>query len=220
MDKPIHHFYSEKDIKKEYNFWKTQLVPQFYENPPLELGPIKSEFKEEDLRKEPFELPEKDMEWVIMDITKEGELEKIYNFILKFYYEVEEYKEQYSLEFLKWQFSPIKNSKYKNILLSIQKNNEIIGFFSGLPIKLSVYGKEIVAYNISFLCIDINYRHHKLAEIMFKEMFRRTYLENIFQNIFVSKRLIPKPFAECTYYYKDLKNWKLKKIKKEKLLVN
>ena len=62
--------------------------------------------------------------------------------------------------------------------------------------KLSVYGMEIVAYNISFLCIDINYRHHKLAEIMFKEMFRRTYLENIFQNIFVSKRLIPKPFAE------------------------
>ena len=216
MDKSIHHFYSEKDIKKEYNFWKTQLVPQFYENPPLELGPIKTEFKEEDLRKEPFELPEKDMEWVIMDITKEGELEKIYNFILKFYYEVEEYKEQYSLEFLKWQFSPIKNSKYKNILLSIQKNNEIIGFFSGLPMKLSVYGMEIVAYNISFLCIDINYRHHKLAEIMFKEMFRRTYLENIFQNIFVSKRLIPKPFAECTYYYKDLKNWKLKKNKKGK----
>ena len=216
MDKSIHHFYSEKDIKKEYNFWKTQLVPQFYENPPLELGPIKTEFKEEDLRKEPFELPEKDMEWVIMDITKEGELEKIYNFILKFYYEVEEYKEQYSLEFLKWQFSPIKNSKYKNILLSIQKNNEIIGFFSGLPMKLSVYGMEIVAYNISFLCIDINYRHHKLAEIMFKEMFRRTYLENIFQNIFVSKRLIPKPFAECTYYYKGLKNWKLKKNKKGK----
>jgi len=216
MNKSIHHFYSEKDIKKEYNFWKTQLVPQFNENIPIELGPIKSEFKEEDIVKDPIELPEKDMKWVIMDATKEGELEKIYNFLLKFYYEVEEYKEQYSLEFIKWQFSPIKNNKSKNILLSIQINNEIIAFFSGLPMRLSVYGKEIVAYNISFLCIDTNYRHHKLAEIMFKEMFRRTYLENIFQNIFVSKRLIPKPFAECTYYYKGLKNWKFKKNKKGK----
>ena len=35
-------------------------------------------------------------------------------------------------------------------------------------------------------------------------MFRRSYLENVFQNIFVSKLLIPKPFAECTYYYRGL----------------
>ena len=68
--------------------------------------------------------------------------------------------------------------------------------------KLSIYGKEVILYNISFLCIDKDYRHHKLAEIMFKEMFRRTYKENVYQNIFVSKRLIPKPFAECIYYYR------------------
>ena len=71
-------------------------------------------------------------------------------------------------------------------------NKEIIGFFSGLPMKLSIYGKEITVYNISFLCIHIEYRKHKLAEIMFKEMFRRTYLEDVYQNIFVSRKLIPK----------------------------
>ena len=83
---------------------------------------------------------------------------KFYDFLIEHYYEVTEYKEQYSLDFLRWQFSPIKNSPYKNIILSLQKKGKIIGFFSGLPMKLSIYGKEIVVYNISFLCINNNYR--------------------------------------------------------------
>ena len=213
MNSSIHHFYTEKDIKKEYKFWETQLVPKFNENNSDKLGPIKSEIKYEDISKEPIELPEKDMEWVLIDINKKGELEKIYNFLIKNYYEVQEYKEQYSLDFLKWQFSPIENNPHKNILLSIQKKGKIIGFFSGLPLKLSVYGKEILTYNISFLCIDSDYRHKKLAEYMFKEMFRRSYLEKVFQNIFVSRLLIPKPFAECIYYYANVKD----KVKKYKL---
>ena len=208
--KSYHHFYSENDIKKEYKFWDTQLVPKFNQDSSLKFGPIKSVFKKEDIIQEPYELPEKEMKWVLIDIAKEDELIKIYNFLVKFYYEVEEYQEQYTLEFLRWQFTPIKNNQHKNILLSIQKNEKIIAFFSGLPMKLSVYGTELLVYNISFLCIDSNYRHKRLAEIMFKEMFRRTYLENVFQNIFVSKQLIPKPFAESTYYYKCVKNLKIK----------
>ena len=31
-------------------------------------------------------------------------------------------------------------------------------------LKLSVYGREIITYNISFLCIDTNYRNKRLAE--------------------------------------------------------
>ena len=212
MKSSIYHYYTEKDIKKEYKFWDTQLVPKFSENISNKLGPIKNEIKEEDIPKQPEELPEKDMEWVLIDINKEGELEKIYNFLIKNYYEDKDFIEQYSLDFLKWQFSPIENNPHKNILLSIQKNGKIIAFFSGLPLKLSVYGKTILTYNISFLCIDINYRNKRLAEYMFKEMFRRTYLEKVFQNIFVSKLLIPRPFAECTYYYAEVKST-IKKFK-------
>ena len=199
----IQHFYNKKDIKKEYKFWNTQLVPQFYKRASFELGPIKTEFKEEDIKKNPYELPQ-NMEWVEIDMTKEEELNKVYEFLEKNYEDSIDYKENYNKEFLRWQFSPIKNIKYKNIIISIQLNKKIIAFFSGLPMRLSVYGKEINTYNISFLCIDMKYRKHNLAEIMFKEMFRRTYMENIYQNIFVSKRLIPKPFAESTYYYRPL----------------
>ena len=215
MKTPIYHYYSEKDIKKRYKFWETQLVPKFNEDITNKLGPIKEEIKDEEISKEPIELPEKDMKWVLIDIKKEGELEKIYDFLFINYIGNLEYKEQYSLDFLKWQFSPIENNPHKNILLSIQKKGKIIGFFSGLPLKLSVYGKEIITYNISFLCIDTNYRNKRLAEYMFKEMFRRTYLEKVFQNIFVSKSLIPKPFAECTYYYGELKEI-IKKFKLNK----
>ena len=97
-----HHFYSEKDIKKEYKFWKTQLVPQFDENTSNKLGPIKPEFKPEEIIKEPYPLPEKEMEWVLVDISKENELKILYEFLHEYYYEVEEYKESYSLELLRW----------------------------------------------------------------------------------------------------------------------
>ena len=35
-------------------------------------------------------------------------------------------------------------------------------------------------------------------------MFRRSYMEKVYQNIFVTQRLIPKPFSESTYYFKPL----------------
>ena len=215
----IHHFYKEKDIKKEYKFWNTQLVPQFNQKLPIELGPLKLEFKEEDIRKIPYELPE-NMEWIDIDITKEEELTKVYDFLNINYYEVDEYKEQYNKEFLRWQFSPIKNSKHKNIFLSIQINKKLIGFFAGLPMKLSVYGKEILVYNITFLCIDKGYRNINLAEIMFKEMFRRSYMEKIYQNIFVTQKLIPKPFCESTYYFKPLNFEDFIKLKENGYLLN
>ena len=47
--KTYHHFYSENDIKKEYKFWDTQLVPKFNQDSSLKFGPIKSEFKKEDI---------------------------------------------------------------------------------------------------------------------------------------------------------------------------
>ena len=50
-------------------------------------------------------------------------------------------------------------------------------------------------------------------------MFRRAYLEKVFQNIFVSKLLIPRPFAECSYYYEEVKSIIKKfKINKNKSL--
>ena len=60
------------------------------------------------------------MEWVDIAISKEEELEKVYNFLHENYLENVHYKEQYNKEFLRWQLSPIKNSKHKNILISIQ----------------------------------------------------------------------------------------------------
>ena len=50
MSKESYHLYSEKDIKKEYKFWDTQLVAHFkYEENPVKIGPIKTDFKEEEM---------------------------------------------------------------------------------------------------------------------------------------------------------------------------
>ena len=212
------HYYTEDQIKKNYKFWDTQLVPKFHEKNPIELGPIKSHFDSSDIQPDPYILPE-GMEWKEIDISNSDHLDTLYNFLIQNYHEVSQYKEQYSKEFLQWQFTPIKNAKYRNILLSIQKDNEMIGFFSALPMRLHVYGNEIIAYNISFLCIAEKYRNKNLPDIYFREMFRRNRIEKIYQNVFISKRLIPKPFAESIYYYIyiDDKNFGKYEVSKDKL---
>jgi len=216
MKEESHHLYSEKDIKKEYKFWDTQLVTHFKdEENPVKIGPIKTDFKEEEI-KYPLKLPEEDLEWVLIDTTKEEELKKIYDFLIKYYYEEDKgFQEQYSVDFLKWQFTPVKSNEHENLILSVQKKGEILGFLSGLPLKLIVYGNEIIAYTLSFFCIKTECRGKKLAQTMIKEMFRRTYVYKVFQSISVSRRLIPRPFAECRYYYSDLKE-AIKKFEKPK----
>ena len=55
-EKTIHHYYKKKDIKKDYKFWNTQLVPHFNEHLDIELGPLKSDFKKEDIKQTPYKL--------------------------------------------------------------------------------------------------------------------------------------------------------------------
>ena len=94
----IRHFYNKKDIKKDYKFWNSQLVPQFNNKLYIELGPIKTDFTDKDIITPQISLPG-EMKWVDMDITKENDLEKIYEFLYLNYIETEDYKEYYIKSF-------------------------------------------------------------------------------------------------------------------------
>ena len=54
--------YDKEEVKDEYKFWSTQLVPQLNKECEVTLGEIWKEHKIEDLEKEPLTLPE-DYEW-------------------------------------------------------------------------------------------------------------------------------------------------------------
>ena len=99
--KPTH---KKNEIKDHYEFWESQPVPQFNKDAPVEFGEIWKDHKVEDLRKTPFDLPEEGLEWKDVDMTKQNEIDKLYEFLKTNYVEDEDhmFRFDYSKDFLKW----------------------------------------------------------------------------------------------------------------------
>lgn len=85
-----------------YKFWATQPVPKFGENSKIEEGPFKM-IDPEKVSKEPSPmLP--GFEWVTMDLTKEEQLQELFELLYGHYVEDQEamFRFNYSTSFLRW----------------------------------------------------------------------------------------------------------------------
>lgn len=95
---------SGKNVKDmaSYKFWQTQPVPKFGENEQIEEGPFKI-IDPAKVPKEPAPLME-GFEWVTMDLTKEEELQEVFELLYGHYVEDEEamFRFNYSTSFLRW----------------------------------------------------------------------------------------------------------------------
>jgi glycylpeptide N-tetradecanoyltransferase len=86
-----------------YKFWQTQPVPKFGESlDEIEEGPIKV-YGVEVVSKDPPGLLE-GFEWVTMDLTKDEELQELYQLLYGHYVEDDEamFRFNYSISFLRW----------------------------------------------------------------------------------------------------------------------
>jgi glycylpeptide N-tetradecanoyltransferase len=70
-------------------------------------------------------------------------------------------------------------------------------------------GKEISSSEINFLCIHKKLRSKRLAPVLIKEVTRRINKTGIWQAIYTSGTLIPKPFAETKYHFRSINYKKL-----------
>jgi glycylpeptide N-tetradecanoyltransferase len=62
---------------------------------------------------------------------------------------------------------------------------------------------------VSLMCIDTKYRSYRLAPVLIKEITRRAHLQNIWQAIYATSVIIPKPFCKAVYYHRGLNIQKL-----------
>jgi glycylpeptide N-tetradecanoyltransferase len=121
----------------------------------------------------------------------------------------------YSKEFLKWHLTAPGYLKLWHIAVLQDVNGEkkMVGFISGIPVHLVIYGKEVTMVEINFLCVQSSYRSRRLAPVLIKEVTRRTHLQNIWQAVYTAGVLLPKPIAKCTYYHRNLNIQKLLDVK-------
>ena len=210
--KPAH---KKNEIKDKYEFWESQPVPQFNKDAPVEFGEIWKDHKVEDLRKTPFDLPEEGLEWKDVDMTKQNEIDKLYEFLKTNYVEDEDhmFRFDYSKDFLKWHLtSPnyCPDWLVSIVQLDPKKNKKkMVGFIAGIPITISIHGKDISLAEIDFLCVKKEFRNKRLAPLLIKEVSRRIHMQNKWWAVYTSGTLLPKPFAKTKYYHRNLNVKKL-----------
>ena len=209
--KPRH---NKNEIKSEYKFWSTQPVPQFNKECEVKFGEIWKDHKVEDLRKEPFDLPE-GFEWKDVDMTLQSDIDKLYEFLKTNYVEDEDhmFRFDYSKDFLKWHLtSPNYNKEWLISVVQLDKKKnkkKMVGFIAGIPIKVCIYGTDIELAEIDFLCVKKEFRDKRLAPLLIQEVSRRIHMRNQWWAVYTSGTMLPKPFAQCTYYHRNLNVKKL-----------
>ncbi len=210
--KPVH---KKSEIKDSYPFWETQPVLQFNKESEVKFGEIWKDHKVEDLQKTPFELPDKDLEWKDVDMTKQNEVDKLYEFLKTNYVEDEDhmFRFDYSKDFLKWHLtSPNYCPEWliSIVQLDPKKNKKkMVGFIAGIPVKVFIYGTEMDLAEIDFLCVKKEFRNKRLAPLLIREVSRRIHMRNKWWAVYTSGTMLPKPFAETTYYHRNLNVKKL-----------
>ena len=206
--------YGKEQIKDEYKFWSTQPVPQFNKECEVKFGEIWKDHKVEDLQKEPLTLPE-GFEWQDVDLSKQNELDKLYEFLKSNYVEDDDhmFRFEYSKDFLKWHLNP--PGFYPEWLISvvrldkIKNKKKMVGFIAGLPVKVHIQGTDITLAEIDFLCVKKELRSRRLAPVLIKEVSRRIHMRDMWWAVYTSGTLLPKPFCQTNYYHRNLNVKKL-----------
>lgn len=95
----------------------------------------------------------------------------------------------------------------------LKKSGRLVGFISGIPLKLIIDGKLVKVCEINFLCVFNKLRKYRLAPVLIKEVTRRVNLKGIFQAVYTAGVELPKPISKTRYYHRSLNPTKLIEVR-------
>ena len=117
----------------------------------------------------------------------------------------------YSKDFLQWHLTAPGYLKKWHLAVfhKTDTSNKMVGFISAIPVHIIAGGNKIDLVEINFLCVSEQYRTKRLAPVLIKEITRRVNLENIWQAVYTSGTLLPKPFCTTRYHHRNINLQKL-----------
>ncbi|KAJ1788683.1 glycylpeptide N-tetradecanoyltransferase [Coemansia sp. RSA 2399] len=192
-----------------HDFWHTQPVPKS-SDVVMKDAPVHPPLPPEKIPQEPYALPE-GMTWCTVDIEDEAQLQELHGLLLNNYVEDPDasFRFNYPLELLRWVMLPPGFNKSWHVGVRSSESGELIGFISGVPFDIMVRDRTMPMAEINLLCLHKKLRSQRLAPLLIKEVTRRVHLVGIFQAIYTSGRLLPKPVATCRYFHRSLQPRKL-----------
>jgi glycylpeptide N-tetradecanoyltransferase len=187
-----------------HSFWKTQPVLETTNILDIDFGPIVIP-KLEDIRKEPYNLPE-GFEFHTLNLNDHQELLDVQNFLNNNYLELcnDNIRFAYSTESIKW--ITMCPDYFPELFICVRTVNSkrIISTIFGIPVKIKVYDKIIEQVEIDLLCVSKKFRNKRLVPVMIKEVTRRTNLRSIFQAVYTASVNLPNKLATVKYYHRIL----------------
>ena len=95
-------------------------------------------------------------------------MQELYDLLVGHYVEDDdgEFRFDYSTTFLKWALTP--PGYHKDWLVGIRDNkkNKLWAFISGIPVDMTIQGKDVPMAEINFLCAHKGLREKRLAPIL------------------------------------------------------
>ncbi|KAJ9465044.1 Glycylpeptide N-tetradecanoyltransferase 1 [Diplonema papillatum] len=202
-----------QSTSNSHAFWDTQPVMQL--DRPFEIGdqegPLESR-RVDEVQAEPYDLPDDDMEWWNPDVTNPEHMELIYELLRDHYVEDDDamFRFNYTHEFLRWALLPPNHIKNWHVAIRSKKDaSQVVGFISGIPVKIAARNNLVDMCEINFLCVNKHCRERRLAPMLIKEVTRRVNRENIWQAIYTAGILITSTIAQCQYWHRSLNPEKL-----------
>lgn len=203
----------EEALHKQYRFWYTQPVPKMSETI-INDGPIEEDKTIDQIRKEPFTLPD-GFQWDTLSLDDPFVLKELYTLLNENYVEDEDsmFRFDYQPHFLKWALQPPGWLKEWHVGVRVIKSNKLVGFISAIPAMLKVYNKSQKMVEINFLCVHKKLRSKRVAPVLIREITRRVNQMGIFQAVYTAGIVLPKPIGTCRYWHRSLNPKKLIDVK-------
>eukprot|EP00755_Sulcionema_specki_P005480 Sspe_Gene.32879::Locus_16095_Transcript_3_3_Confidence_0.615_Length_1613::g.32879::m.32879/K00671/NMT; glycylpeptide N-tetradecanoyltransferase len=140
-------------------------------------------------------------------------MNQVYELLRDHYVEDDDsmFRFNYSERFLSWALMPPGYKKHWHIGIRT-KDDTMVGFISGIPVRIRV-GKDVkLMCEINFLCVNKLTRTKGLAPLLIQEVTRRVNLEGIWQAVYTAGIVLPTPIAKCQYWHRSLNPSKLIQI--------
>mmetsp|Transcript_9450 Transcript_9450/g.13083 ORF Transcript_9450/g.13083 Transcript_9450/m.13083 type:complete len:398 (-) Transcript_9450:108-1301(-) len=203
----------EETVIAEHKFWDTQPVPRLNENIEEENDCIEANKPMEELRQEPFKMPD-GFQWCELDVTEAMILDEVYILLNENYVEDDDamFRFDYSKQFLEWALTPPGYQLTFHLGVRAVKSKKLMAFITGVPTMINVRGKDVRVVEINYLCVHKKLRSKRLAPVLIKEITRRVNLTGIFQAVYTAGVVLPKPIGKCRYYHRSLDPKKLIEI--------
>ncbi|GLE00886.1 hypothetical protein PINS_up009683 [Pythium insidiosum] len=149
--------------------------------------------------------------WTDMDLSDDAQVREVYELLTQNYVEDDSatLRFDYSVDLLRWAMTPPGYRKDWLVGVRNAKNNKLMAFISGIPVKVRAYEHTMEMAEINFLCVHKKLRAKRLAPVLIKEITRRVNLQNIWQAVYTAGAVLPMPVSQCRYYHRSLNPKKL-----------